>query len=213
MSKLDILTIAIVIVCLAALGYLVYKIVNLVNPPEEPTTSIQDSYEDTTGTDEEAYKDWDTEADTAGGDLDLDDEQVTNYTNTDTDENAPSAASGNKTTDEMDNGTTGLAEKGSETSSSGSTATTPAPAVNNSSNTSNSGRYMVLAGSYRQRVNADNQVARLRKMGYNNAEVSLFDRGSYAVVLVDRFSNYGDAKRLVTELASKGVDAIVDEKK
>lgn len=215
MSKLDILTIAIVIVCLAALGYLVYKIVNLVNPPEEPTTSIQDSYEDTASTDEEAYKDWDTEADTAGGDLDLDDEQVTNYADTDTDENAPSAASGNITTDEMDNSTTGLTEKGSETTSSGSTATTPAPApaVNNSSSTSNSGRYMVLAGSYRQRVNADNQVARLRKMGYNNAEVSLFDRGSYAVVLVDRFSTYGDAKRLVTELAGKGVDAIVDEKK
>ena len=72
---------------------------------------------------------------------------------------------------------------------------------------------MVLAGSYRQRVNADNQVARLRKMGYNSAEVSLFDRGSYAVVLVDRFSTYGDAKRLVNELAAKGVDAIVDEKK
>ncbi len=213
MSKLDILTIAIVIVCLAALGYLVYKIVNLVNPPEEPTTSIQDSYEDTASTDGEAYKDWDNEVDTAGGDLDLDDEQVTNYTNTDTDENAPSAASGNKPADEMDNGTTGVAEKGSKTTSSGSTATTPAPAANNASSTSSSGNYMVLAGSYRQRVNADNQVARLRKMGYNNAQVSLFDRGSFAVVLVDRFNNYGDAKRLVNELTSKGVDAIVDEKK
>ena len=213
MSKLDVLTIAIVIVCLAALGYLVYKIVNLVNPPEEPTTSIQDSYEDTAGTEESTYQDWDSEVDTAEGDVDLDDEQVDTYT--DTDENIPGAASDNATTDEMDNETTGLAENGSSSSTStGSTATTPAPpAVNNSSSAGNSGRYMVLAGSYRQRVNADNQVARLRKMGYNNAEVSLFDRGSFAVVLVDRFSTYGDAKRLVNELAAKGVDAIVDEKK
>lgn len=212
MSKLDVLTIAIVIVCLAALGYLVYKIVNLVNPPEEPTTSIQDSYEDTAGTEESTYQDWDSEVDTAEGDVDLDDEQVDTYT--DTDENIPGAASGNTTTDEMDDETTGLAENSSSTSSTGSTATTPAPpAVNNSSSAGNSGRYMVLAGSYRQRVNADNQVARLRKMGYVNAEVSLFDRGSFAVVLVDRFSTYGDAKRLVNELAAKGVDAIVDEKK
>lgn len=211
MSKLDILTIAIVIVCLAALGYLVYKIVNLVNPPEEPTTSIQDSYEDTAGTDETTYQDWDNEADTAEGDVDLDDEQVANYS--DTDENVPGAASTNATADEMDDETTGLAENNSNTTSEGSTATTPAPAVNNSSSSTNSGRYLVLAGSYRQRVNADNQVARLRKMGYNNAEVSLFDRGSYAVVLVDRFSTYGDAKRLVNELVGKGVDAIVDEKK
>lgn len=208
MSKLDVLTIAIVIVCLAALGYLVYKIVNLVNPPEEPTTSIQDSYEDTAGTDENTYQDWDNEVDTAEGDVDLDDEQVDSYT--DTDENVPGAVGTNATADEMDDKTTGLAENNTSTSSKGSTATTTAPAA---SSTNNSGRYMVLAGSYRQRVNADNQVARLRKMGYNNAEVSLFDRGSYAVVLVDRFSTYGDAKRLVNELAAKGVDAIVDEKK
>ncbi|MGH1433005.1 MAG: SPOR domain-containing protein [Lewinella sp.] len=216
MSKLDVLTIAIVIVCLAALGYLVYKIVNLVNPPEEPTSSIEDSYEDTASTDESTYKDWDNEVDTAGDDVDLDDDQVATYGNTDNDENTTGAASTNASADEMDNETSGLAEKDNltdETTSKGSTATatTPTPAVNNS--TSNSGRYMVVAGSYRQRVNADNQVARLRKMGYNNTQVSLFDRGSFAVVLVDRFSSYGDAKRLVNELAGKGVDAIVDEKK
>lgn len=216
MSKLDVLTIAIVIVCLAALGYLVYKIVNLVNPPEEPTSSIEDSYEDTASTDDSTYKDWDNEVDTAGDDVDLDDDQVATYGNTDDDENTTGAASTNASADEMDNETSGLAEKDNltdETTSKGSTATAPAPApaVNNS--TSNSGRYMVVAGSYRQRVNADNQVARLRKMGYNNTQVSLFDRGSFAVVLVDRFSSYGDAKRLVNELAGKGVDAIVDEKK
>lgn len=216
MSKLDVLTIAIVIVCLAALGYLVYKIVNLVNPPEEPTSSIEDSYEDTASTDDSTYKDWDNEVDTAGDDVDLDDDQVATYGNTDNDENTTGAASTNASADEMDNETSGLAEKDNltdETTSKGSTATAPAPApaVNNS--TSNSGRYMVVAGSYRQRVNADNQVARLRKMGYNNTQVSLFDRGSFAVVLVDRFSSYGDAKRLVNELVGKGVDAIVDEKK
>ena len=70
---------------------------------------------------------------------------------------------------------------------------------------------MVIAGSYRQRTNADNQVAKLRKMGYDQARVELFDRGSYAVVLVNRFNAYGDAKRLVSELSGKGIDAMVSE--
>lgn len=214
MSKLDVLTIAIVIVCLAALGYLVYKIVNLVNPPDETTTSIEDSYEDPSTTDEGTYTDWDNEVDTAGDDVDLDDDQLDSYA--DTDDNTSGSASGNFSEDEMDNESTGLAEendldKGSSAGSS--TASTPAAEKTPTNTSNNSGRYMVVAGSYRQRVNADNQVARLRKMGYNNAQVSLFDRGSFAVVLVDRFSNYGDAKRLVNELTGKGVDAIVDENK
>lgn len=213
MSKLDVLTIAIVIVCLAALGYLVYKIVNLVNPPDETTTSIQDSYEDPSTTDESTYSDWDDEVNTAGDDVDLDDDQLDNYA--DTDGNTAGSASGNYSEDEMDNETSGLAEENDldKGSTSGSAATTPAVETPAATTNSNSGRYMVIAGSYRQRVNADNQVARLRKMGYNNAQVSLFDRGSFAVVLVDRFNNYGDAKRLVNELTGKGIEAIVDENK
>jgi cell division protein FtsN len=221
MSKLDVLTIAIVIVCLAALGYLVYKIVDLVNPPEEATTSIQDSYADDTTDD--TYTDWDNEADTAGDDADLDDDQVDSYANSDQ-ATTPNAGNSSYSDEEMDNESTGSAEadnlrKEEEVAPSESTGTSTntsttstAPASNTVRASNSSGRYMVIAGTYRQRSNADQQVARLRKMGYDKAEVSLFDSGTYALALVDRFGSYGDAKRLVNELKGKGVDALIDEK-
>lgn len=215
MSKLDVLTIAIVIVCLAALGYLVYKIVDLVNPPEDTTTSIQDSY--AADTPEDTYTDWDNEADTAGDDADLDDDQVDSYANSD---QATTTGDGNNTyaDEEMDDEFTGSAEaenlrQEEEVAPSQSTSTTStAPATNTATASNSSGRYMVIAGTYRQRSNADQQVARLRKMGYDKAEVSLFDNGTYALALVDRFGSYGDAKRLVNELKGKGIDALIDEK-
>lgn len=70
---------------------------------------------------------------------------------------------------------------------------------------------MVLAGSFKQRANADTQVASLRKKGFANAAVHLFNRSAYAVVLVDRFDSYSAAKQLVADLKAKGVDALVQE--
>jgi len=71
---------------------------------------------------------------------------------------------------------------------------------------------MVIAGSYRQKSNAENQVSKLRKLGYSDSSVENFNRGSYAVVLVDRFSSYSDAKALVRKLAGDGVEAMIKEK-
>ncbi|MFN7118066.1 MAG: SPOR domain-containing protein, partial [Saprospiraceae bacterium] len=75
------------------------------------------------------------------------------------------------------------------------------------------GDYLVLAGSFSVRANADTEVSRLQKMGYANAEVSPFNRGKFAVVLVDRFTDMADAQALVKELKSKGVDSYVQEKR
>ncbi|NJL74714.1 MAG: SPOR domain-containing protein [Saprospiraceae bacterium] len=65
------------------------------------------------------------------------------------------------------------------------------------------GDYMVLAGSFSIRENADNHVKNLKKLGYANARVEVFDRGSYAVVLVDRFETESAARKLISELKSK----------
>ena len=73
MSRLDIITIAIVVICLAALGYLVYKIAGLYKT-EEPTTSLAEGYGNEEAPDEETYTDWDDEVATAGDDVDLDDD-------------------------------------------------------------------------------------------------------------------------------------------
>lgn len=220
MSRLDIITIAIVVICLAALGYLVYKIAGLYKT-EEPTTSITEGYDNNDATDEQTYTDWDDEVAAAGDDVDLDDDELGSYADTD-EASTTDGNSNNYSSDEMDSGTD-IAEESSSSSSSndssseagqgGSGATEPATAAtyDNTPRSTSTGKYMVIAGSYRQRTNADNQAAKLRGMGYNNTEVTLFDRGTFAVVLVDRFSSYGDAKRLVNELTGKGVDAIISQ--
>ena len=67
MSRLDMITIAIVVVCLAALGYLVYKIAGLYNS-EEPTTPITEAYGNEETPDEQTYTDWDDEVAATGDD-------------------------------------------------------------------------------------------------------------------------------------------------
>jgi len=76
----------------------------------------------------------------------------------------------------------------------------------------NGGAYMVLAGSFRQMVNAENHVRNLKNKGYSNASVERFDGGAYAVVLVDRFSSLSEAKSLVSKLEGDNIDAYVKKK-
>jgi cell division septation protein DedD len=91
----------------------------------------------------------------------------------------------------------------------------PAPAAPTQSetivpgDTYSEGKYMVIAGTFRQMANADRMVSRLRKMGYNETRISKFDRGKYAVALVNRFSSLNSARQLERDLESKGIDAEV----
>ncbi|MEL6832005.1 MAG: SPOR domain-containing protein [Bacteroidota bacterium] len=213
MSRLDIITIAIVVVCLAALGYLVYKIAGLYKS-EEPATPLTEAYGNEDTPDEQTYTDWEDEVASTGDDVDLDDDELGSYA--DTDEADAADGSGSYSDDELDKGT-GIAEESTSdydepaantnsSSSSGSSSATAAASRSNSS-----GAYMVIAGQFRQRSNADSYASKLRGMGYNNTSVELFDRGSYAVVLVDRFDSYNAAKRLVDDLTGKGIDAIVSK--
>ncbi|MCB0638212.1 MAG: hypothetical protein KDC54_16395, partial [Lewinella sp.] len=113
MSKLDILTVVIVAVGLAALGYLVYKIVNLMNPPEpENPTAIQDAYA-LDQPDDETYT-WEDEEDAAQDSL--------------TYEADPADESGATDYSEIDNSNEPIAETSRPTSET-STATRPAPST------------------------------------------------------------------------------------
>lgn len=206
MSRLDLITIAIVIVCLAALGYLVYKIVNLMNPPEVEQTAIQDSYSPSDPAEDEAtYTDWDDEASSTANEVDLED-------------NDDSAAQEHEATAETTTENTkeeAVAEEKPSQSIKDDTPQKSASTYDSSNNTrisTSSGKYMILAGSYRQRNNADNQVAKLKKMGYSDTRVELFDKGSFAVVLVDRTNSYTTAQNLVAELKGKGIDAMIKAK-
>lgn len=81
--------------------------------------------------------------------------------------------------------------------------------VPNSYDGSSTGRYMVLAGAFSIRENAEKYASVLQRRGYEDATAQLFDRGKLAVVLVDRFESLNDAKSLVQELKDKGVEAYV----
>jgi len=75
------------------------------------------------------------------------------------------------------------------------------------------GAYMVLAGTFSNAANADRFVQDLRARGYPNARVEPFDGGTYDVILVDRFSTYGEASDLVQQLKSEGIEAYVQKKR
>lgn len=78
---------------------------------------------------------------------------------------------------------------------------------------SSNGRYMVIAGSYLLKSNANNMSSKLKKLGFNGAEIVVFDLSQYHSVSAGRFSNYSDAQNLANELKSRGIDCYVHSKK
>lgn len=203
MSRLDYVTIAIVAVCVAALVYLIYMTTNLLgSSPEAPASADQmvsepeDEYaeeeyypEDTTATFDDGYYD-------EGG-------EVSDNADSNTGEGGQSGYEEAEPTYE--------AADSDLQSSSRSPGSTSGKAESDYASVA-SGQYMVLAGTFKYRNNAEEMVSKLRGMGYTNASVELFDRGRYAVALVDRFDGLSDAKSLKSELSGKGVEAYVKQK-
>lgn len=74
--------------------------------------------------------------------------------------------------------------------------------------------YLVWGGSFSTRQGAEEEQAKFKKLGYNKAEVSLFDKGKFAVVIVGRYPTQAQAQALVNELKSKhNISAIAKKKK
>ncbi|MBK9335810.1 MAG: SPOR domain-containing protein [Lewinellaceae bacterium] len=92
------------------------------------------------------------------------------------------------------------------------TPAAPAPRTEEPRNldTDNSdGRYRVIAGSFTKLAGARREMERIIKMGYQDAEVGLYNRGKFAVVIVKRTNNLNEAIRIQEALERKGVDASV----
>ncbi|MBX2870825.1 MAG: SPOR domain-containing protein [Saprospiraceae bacterium] len=201
MSRLDSFTVLVVGLCLAALGYLVYKTIKLRQlKNSSPTTSItiQDS-EETTPADTLAFDDEGRIVDPiAAEEGDLDDEDLS-----------------------VNNGTLVEEEEGSVDEDED---LSPEPIAEEESNeekevptsfnaeTSTEGDFMVLAGSFKQKANAEAQVRRLKRMGFEDAKVASFNGGSLAVALVGRFDDASAANKLATQVEAKGIDAFVKRK-
>lgn len=206
MSRLDYFTIIIVTVCVVALIYLVVNIVKLKNKDQPGIDSTLMEKPETTPEAEGVYAPDDSSA----------------YPNS-------SQASGmaddyDPDDDEVDFIDPGAEPFGDESSASGSgtpveerqPVPSTSPAVENrpaSSAAAHAGDYMVLAGSYRIMENAETEVKKLKRLGYNNAEVTIFNKGTYATVLVDRFTTADQAAALVKELKNKhSIDSYVKKK-
>ena len=85
----------------------------------------------------------------------------------------------------------------------------PVSQTTTTSTSSSSGKYLLLAGSYLIEDNATTMVNKLKKMGYSNAEVVVFDMSQYHSVCAGRYGNMSSAKQESSSLKRKGVDNYV----
>ena len=209
MSKLDYVTIAIVAVCVAALVYLIYMTTNLLGGENaEPAAAATDDYEDSLQDDRTATFEGDSAAladeDGYGGAA-YDDESYQDDYNSE-DGAGTYRDKGGYEDSRYDGSSAGEPEDTYED------ARTPASSASEDYASVSSGDYMVLAGTFQYKSNAENMVRKLRNMGYDDARTELFDRGAYAVALVDHYPDYAEAKRIASELKSNGVSAYVKKK-
>lgn len=91
--------------------------------------------------------------------------------------------------------------------------------TNKESNTTSSavikgdgGPYLVMAGSYLLRENAVKQVNKLKALGYQQAQIVVFQASEYHSVIAARFSVETKARAASVELKRKGIDSFVKVK-
>ena len=188
MSRLDYITVGIVAVCIVAIIFLVYKMTDLFDSGKgnDKIETVRDSVE---LEDDGIY---DYEIDNAV------DTSATGQPATDKTPKTQPATPAPSTTPAKENIP---APKSTETERI-------APATQ----TSSGGKFMVFGGTFTKKVFANEQVAKLKKLGYNHATVEIFDRGKYAVVMVDRFEYMADAERLVKKLKADGIACYIKMK-
>lgn len=187
MSKLDYVTIAIVAACVLAIAFLIYKMTDLFQSKDG-----KDKIEvvaDTVETDDDVY------------DYEIDYADSTGATTTD---EAPQTQTGTTTP-----ATIGQADKTTATDNSASASSTSTVKVNPTNTYSSNGRFLVIAGTFEKMINAESQAKNLRKKGYQYASVEIFDRGKFALILVDRFTNMAEAENLAKKLKADGVECYV----
>lgn len=196
MSRLDYVTIAIVAVCVAALIYLIYMTTNLLGGSDEPAPTEEETTSDFGG--DSTYSDttyyFDSADTTAGGEA---------Y---DADAGEYDRSSGNVAEENLDKG---AASARTQPAEQGGRAEVEEYAPPREAGT---GNYLVLAGTFSVKANAEEMVGKLRGMGYPDASAEPFDRGKYSVVLVARFNALSEANNLAAELKGKGVEAYVKKK-
>ncbi|GEM_PF-4044557 len=75
------------------------------------------------------------------------------------------------------------------------------------------GQYFVLAGTFSIRENADRMVARLHRMGYDQARVGIFNKGRFAGAIICCYATPKEAKAVAAQLTAQGVEAVAYRKR
>lgn len=92
------------------------------------------------------------------------------------------------------------------------TTSTPAKSTSTNNHNSYSGKFMLLAGSYLIEDNAQAMIRKLKKLGYNDAEMVIFDMSQYHSVCAGRYSSLSSAQQESGTLKRKGIDNYVHTK-
>ncbi len=205
MSRIDYITIGIVSICILAIIFLVFKMTNIFKSEEEPAPVVE-TIDETVGMEEDIYdyqqNDHSDVSATASTDAGTTGLQAPSSSQAGTATSKPATTSGSPSPSSTQGSSNPVT---TSTPSSGGTgsAISPAPAM------TSEGKYLVLAGAFTKRALADKEVDRLRKKGYSNASVEIFDRGKHAVILVDRFDNMEAAEKLAKQLRTDGINCYV----
>lgn len=97
--------------------------------------------------------------------------------------------------------------------------TTPPPVktktTSNTSSTkaaSSTGEYMIIAGNYLLKSNAELMVIKLKGLGQDDASIGRFDDSQYHTVIAGRYKDYHTASNSVQSLKRRGIDCYVKRK-
>jgi len=190
MSKLNLLTIGVVILAILAIIFLIFQTKSMLSNEQGKVDEVEESMKDRYSDDEEYNPEDDTE------NLETDDTEETNNETTE-DTTVPTGK-------KVNNPATTVEDEQDDTN------TEPETYIDDE----DEGDFLVIGGSFKLKQNAENMVKMLLKKGYSDSRVAIFNKGAYASVIVDRFKDEATAKKLAKELYDNHrIEAYVHKKR
>lgn len=208
MNKLDIFTVGVVILCVLAIIFLLWRATDLFQS-DKPTTIDTEQVEDYDQADDRlrnADANFDGEADT--DDLNRDGQGALSNVVDGAKNVAGNVADGvdraaDNVADALDISEEDIRQANRDGVRDAGDLKVP------DSYSNRAGQFMLIAGSFSVEGNANRHRDNLKKRGYSEAEVGFTNGGRYAVVLVDRYVRYSEAKAMEAKLRSEGTEAFV----
>ncbi len=93
------------------------------------------------------------------------------------------------------------------------TSPKPKPVQRSTPSYSDNDKYLVIAGSYLIKDNAEKMVDKLKNLGFNDAEIVTFDMSQYYSISAGRYSDYAIAANVASKVKNNGIDCYVHTKK